>query len=70
MGVLFVYRSYDVNTGGLAIGLDRTVVSMMHCGCIDPGSIPGLVINKFCYMGAEHGIASTLDKNIFAQVPK
>ena len=25
-------------------GLDRTVVSIMHCGCIDPGSIPGLDI--------------------------
>ena len=26
----------------LPVGLDRTVVSMVHCGCIDPGSIPGL----------------------------
>ena len=24
------------------IGLDRTVVSIVHCGCTDPGSIPGL----------------------------
>ena len=26
----------------LAIGLVRTVVSISHCGCDDPGSIPGL----------------------------
>ena len=48
MGVLFVYRIYDIDTGDLGIGLDRTVVSMMHCGCIDPGSIPGLVKINFC----------------------
>ena len=24
------------------VGLDRTVVSIVHCGCTDPGSIPGL----------------------------
>jgi hypothetical protein len=24
------------------IGLVRTVVSILHCGCSDPGSIPGL----------------------------
>ena len=29
------------------IGLDRTVVSISHCGCDDPGSIPGLVNNIF-----------------------
>jgi hypothetical protein len=29
---------------GPAIGLDRTVVSIVHCGCTDPGSIPGLDI--------------------------
>ena len=27
----------------IVIGLVRTVVSMSHCGCVDPGSIPGLV---------------------------
>eukprot|EP00984_Skeletonema_dohrnii_P006812 scaffold2425_cov76-Skeletonema_dohrnii-CCMP3373.AAC.28 len=26
----------------LAVGLVRTVVSISHCGCDDPGSIPGL----------------------------
>ena len=26
------------------VGLDRTVVSIPHCGCGDPGSIPGLDI--------------------------
>ena len=26
----------------LVIGLVRTVVSILHCGCSDPGSIPGL----------------------------
>ncbi len=29
---------------GLAVGLVRTVVSISHCGCDDPGSIPGLDI--------------------------
>ena len=29
------------------VGLDRTVVSMMHCGCIDPGSIPGLDMHPY-----------------------
>ena len=28
------------------IGLVRTVVSISHCGCDDPGSIPGLDSNK------------------------
>ena len=27
----------------VANGLDRIVVSIKHCGCFDPGSIPGLV---------------------------
>ena len=31
------------------VGLDRTVVSILHCGCNDPGSIPGLVIT-FAYI--------------------
>lgn len=26
----------------IAVGLVRTVVSISHCGCDDPGSIPGL----------------------------
>ena len=43
----FVYRGFDN-----LVGLDRTVVSMVHCGCIDPGSIPGLdnvsTIFAFC----------------------
>ena len=25
------------------VGLVRIVVSILHCGCNDPGSIPGLV---------------------------
>ncbi len=34
----------------LRSGLDRTMVSIMHCGCIDPGSIPGLVtLFAFCF---------------------
>ena len=28
------------------VGLDRTVVSIVHCGCTDLGSIPSL--DKFC----------------------
>eukprot|EP00979_Chaetoceros_neogracilis_P008205 scaffold1828_cov272-Chaetoceros_neogracile.AAC.3 len=36
----------------LALDTHRTVVSMVHCGCIDPGSIPGLdndsTIFAFC----------------------
>lgn len=28
-------------------GLVRTVVSISHCGCDDPGSIPGLDSMKF-----------------------
>lgn len=27
---------------GFVVGLVRTVVSISHCGCDDPGSIPGL----------------------------
>ena len=27
---------------GSSFGLVGAVVSIMHCGCIDPGSIPGL----------------------------
>ena len=36
----------------LIVGLDRTVVSISHCGCDDPGSIPGLDrhFNKFSAM--------------------
>ena len=30
------------------VGLDRIVVSIKHCGCFDPGSIPGLVIFFLC----------------------
>ena len=30
------------------IGLVRTVVSISHCGCDDPGSIPGLDNNYEC----------------------
>ena len=29
----------------VAIGLVRTVVSILHCGCSDPGSISGLDIS-------------------------
>ena len=31
-----------------AVGLVRTVVSISHCGCDDPGSIPGLDNYYFC----------------------
>ena len=31
-----------------AVGLVRTVVSISHCGCDDPGSIPGLD-KAFCF---------------------
>ena len=34
---------------GAAIGLDRTVVSIVHCGCTDPGSIPGLDIMLYTF---------------------
>ena len=34
---------------GAAIGLDRTVVSIVHCGCTDPGSIPGLDIILYTF---------------------
>jgi hypothetical protein len=34
----------------VAIGLDRTVVSIVHCGCTDPGSIPGLDKFPFCML--------------------
>ena len=37
---MYVYNFWNV-------GLDRTVVSISHCGCDDPGSIPGLVTNLF-----------------------
>ena len=37
---MYVYNFWSV-------GLDRTVVSISHCGCDDPGSIPGLVNNLF-----------------------
>ena len=30
------------------VGLDRTVVSIVHCGCTDLGSIPSL--DKFCLL--------------------
>ena len=30
----------------ITVGLDRTVVSIVHCGCTDLGSIPSL--DKFC----------------------
>ena len=30
------------------VGLDRIVLSIEHCGCSDPGSIPGLVIPFYC----------------------
>ena len=32
-----------------AVGLVRTVVSISHCGCDDPGSIPGLD-KAFCFL--------------------
>ena len=47
VAIIFVNRSS-------AVGLDRTVVSMMHCGCIDPGSIPGL--DKFCHVRLRHKV--------------
>ena len=31
----------------LPVGLDRIVVSTMHCGCINLGSIPSLDMPKF-----------------------
>ena len=30
------------------VGLDRIVVSIVHCGCTDPGSIPGLDSFALC----------------------
>ena len=40
---------YNVFFGEIA-GLVRTVVSISHCGCDDPGSIPGLDTKLFFYM--------------------
>lgn len=32
------------------VGLVRTVVSISHCGCDDPGSIPGLDKTVFAFL--------------------
>ena len=36
-----------------SFGLVRTVVSILHCGCSDPGSIPGLDIYNACHDAGE-----------------
>lgn len=36
-----VYRRNYILRRAATVGLLRTVVSILHCGCSDPGSIPG-----------------------------
>ena len=38
MSTIIAYIYYDESS---AVGQIRTVVSIVHCGCTDPGSIPG-----------------------------
>ena len=47
---LFV-KVYKVKAFLVAFGLVGAVVSIMHCGCIDPGSIPGLDNNLLNFRG-------------------
>ena len=56
----FVYNKVSPS-----VGLDRTVVSISHCGCDDPGSIPGLdnlttnfAARKFCVEIGDTAIAN------------
>ena len=45
------------------IGRIRTVVSISHCGCDDPGSIPGFDIFGFqtSFWGSSHPFAILFD---------
>ncbi len=46
------------------VGLVRTVVSISHCGCDDPGSIPGLDMNGFMVIFLSEHRTITLSRSL------